>query len=236
MEMQADEQADFIKNHLGPAFQSEGINSGIIIYDHNWDVPNYAISIMNDPLAKQFVAGSAFHAYAGNVTAMSTVHFAHPDRELYFTEISGGEWANNFSDNLMWYLSNILIGTVQNWSTTALFWNLCLDENNGPQNNGCSNCRGVITWNTAGSKVEKNEEYYALAHFSKCVRPGAVRIGFNKPSGLSNFGISAFLNPDGSKVMVAANYNSTDVAFCVNQGEKYIVYSLPGKSVVTFKW
>jgi glucosylceramidase len=236
MDMQAEDQAEFIKNHLGPIFQTEGITTGIIIYDHNWDVPNYAISILNDPLAKQFVSGSAFHGYAGNVASMSTVHFAHPDRELHFTEVSGGDWATSFSENLMWYMTNILIGTVQNWSSSAMFWNLCLDQENGPQNNGCSNCRGVITFNTATGKVEKNEEYYALAHFSKGVRPGAVRIGFNKPAGLSNFGISAFLNPDGSKVLVAANYNSTDVAFSVSQGGKYFAYSLPGRSVVTFKW
>lgn len=236
MEMQATEQADFIKNHLGPTFQAQGIDTRIIVYDHNWDVPEYAVTILNDPGAKQYVAGSAFHAYAGDVTAMSTVHFAHPDRDLYFTEISGGEWATDFSGNLMWYMSNILIGTVQNWSTSALFWNLVLDEFHGPQNNGCSDCRGVITLRTSNSAVIKNEEYYAIGHFSKFVRPGALRVSFTKSQTISNLGISAFLNPDGSKAMVAANYNVEPVNFRVNQGEKHFSCSIPAKSVITITW
>jgi glucosylceramidase len=235
MEMQATDQIDFIKNFLGPDFQAQGIGTKIIVYDHNWDVPEYAISVMNDPIVKQYVAGSAFHAYAGNVTAMSTVHFAHPDKALYFTEISGGDWATNFSDNLMWYMSNILIGTVQNWSTTALFWNLCLNEFGAPHNDGCSTCRGVITWKTNGT-LRKNEEYYAIAHFSKLVRPGALRLAYTKPQDLSALGLSAFLNPDGTKVMVAANYKETDQTFSVNQGNKYFTYTIPAKSVATFYW
>jgi glucosylceramidase len=236
MEMQATEQADFIKNHLGPTFQAQGINTKIIVYDHNWDVPEYAITILNDPAAKQYVVGSAFHAYAGDVTAMSTVHFAHPDRDLYFTEISGGDWATDFAGNLMWFMNNILIGTVQNWSTSALFWNLVLDEFDGPQNNGCSNCRGVVTLRTSNGAVIENEEYYAIAHLSKFVRPGARRLAFSKSQEITNLGISAFLNPDGSKAMVAANYNDETVSFSVNQGEKYFSYSIPAKSVITIIW
>ncbi len=236
MEMQSDEQADFIKNHLGPVFQAQGIQTKIIVYDHNWDVPQYAIDILNDPVAKQYIAGSAFHAYAGNVTAMSSVHFAHPDKQLYFTEISGGGWATDFSENLMWFMSNILIGTVQNWSTTALFWNLCLNEYDGPQNNGCGNCRGVITYRTFNGSVEKNEEYYAIAHFSKFVKPGALRLGYSKPQELNNLGISAFLNPDGSKAMVVANYFSTPITFTVEQGGKYFYYNIPSRSVASITW
>ena len=111
-------------------------------------VPDYGITILNDPEAKTIIAGTAFHAYAGNVSAMSTVHNAHPDKGLYFTEISGGEWATDFSANLMWYMENIFIGTTRNWSKVALLWNLALDETHGPQNNGCSDCRGVITINS----------------------------------------------------------------------------------------
>ncbi len=236
MEMQAEQQGEFIRDHLGPAFASEGISTKIIVYDHNWDRPDYPIDILNDPQARQYVAGSAFHAYAGNVTAMSGVHAAHPDKNLYFTEISGGGWATNFSDNLMWYLRNILIGTVQNWSATALFWNLCLDQNDGPQNNGCTNCRGVITWNTIGGTLTRNEEYYALAHFAKLVRPGALRLGYQKPAELANVGVSAFRNTDGTKVMVAANYSDNEVIFSTKQGGRYFTCLLPGKSVATYSW
>jgi glucosylceramidase len=236
MLMEAADQAEFIKTALGPTFQSQGINSKIICYDHNWDRPDYPITVLNDPGARQYVAGSAFHGYLGQVGAMSTAHFAYPDKALYFTEQSGGNWAPNFSDNLMWYMQNIFIGTVQNWSSAALLWNLCLNQNWGPHNDGCTTCRGVVTYSTVTEKVVKNEEYYAIAHMSKFVRPGAHRLLFEKSQDISNLGISAFLNPDGSKVMVAANYKDADQTICVNQGNKFFNFTVPGKSVVTVTW
>jgi glucosylceramidase len=236
MEMQAEEQASFIKGYLGPKFASEGISTKIIIYDHNWDVTDYAISILNDATAKSYIAGSAFHAYAGNVTAMSTVHMAHPDKGLYFTEISGGGWATDFASNLVWYMENIFIGTTRNWSKTALLWNLALNEYDGPQNGGCGDCRGVLTITDFNGFVEKHEEYYAIAHFSKFVRPGAIRVSTIIPQELASVTGVAFINPDGTKTLVVSNGNEDAKTFKVVQGRKNFAYSLPPESVVTFNW
>ncbi|NTW26400.1 MAG: glucan endo-1,6-beta-glucosidase, partial [Lentimicrobium sp.] len=186
--------------------------------------------------ASNYVAGSAFHAYAGNVSAMSTVHNAHPDKGLYFTEISGGAWATDFSDNLMWNMNNIFIGTALNWSKNALLWNLALDENYGPQNNGCNNCRGVITINSGSGLVTKNEEYYAIAHFSKFIKAGAVRIATALPQTLSSFSAVGFQNTNGTKVLVACNDNNADQAFTVSQNKNNFSYTIPAKSVVTIVW
>lgn len=101
--MTAPQQTDFIKNHLGPAFQSANIDTKIIIYDHNCDKPEYPISVLNDAGAKSFISGSAFHLYAGDISALSTVHNAHPDKDVYFTEQytpSDG----NFQGDLKWHL------------------------------------------------------------------------------------------------------------------------------------
>lgn len=236
MEMQPSEQLEFIKNSLGPRFESEGINTKIILYDHNWDNPQYPITILNDPSAAGFIAGSAFHAYAGDVSAMSTVHMAHPDKGLYFTEISGGAWAGDFSDNLMWNMRNIFIGTARNWTKTALLWNLALNEDFGPQNNGCSNCRGVITINSGNGLVTKNEEYYSIAHFSKFVRPGAVRISTTIPQTLPDIGAVGFQNSDGSKVFIACNYGNDDKTITVSQGKNNFSYTVAAKSVATIVW
>ncbi|MDP2058714.1 MAG: glycoside hydrolase, partial [Flavobacteriaceae bacterium] len=81
MHMTAEQQIDFIKNHLGPAFKNANISTKIIVYDHNCDKPEYPITVMNDAAAKSFVAGAAFHLYAGNISALSTVHNAHPDKD-----------------------------------------------------------------------------------------------------------------------------------------------------------
>jgi glucosylceramidase len=236
MEMQPEEQGDFIRDHLGPKFAEAGINTKIIVYDHNWDNTNYAISILNDPVAKNYISGSAFHAYAGNVYAMSTVHNAHPDKGLYFTEISGGDWATDFSSNLMWFVQNIFIGTTKNWSKVALLWNLALNQYDGPQNNGCGNCRGVITITEYNGYVTKNEEYYALAHFSKFVRPGSMRVSTIIPQALTNISGVAFLNPDGSKSLVVCNDNTVEKTFSVKQGGKNFICSIPPKSVISVIW
>ena len=205
------------------------------MYDHNWDHPEYAIDILNDPIAKQFVTGSAFHAYGGEVPAMSTVHEAHPDKGLYFTEVSGGEWATNFSDNLQWNMTHIFIGTTKNWSRTALLWNLALDENHGPKNGGCQDCRGVVTIRQNGSVV-RNVEYYSIGHFSKFIRPGAYRItstAFNSGTRLDNV---AFINTDGSKVVVVANYDTLPKSFVVKLEGKQFSYFIQPKSVVSLIW
>ena len=236
MEMQATDQLAFIKNNLGPKFQAAGLDTKIIIYDHNWDNTNYAISILNDPAAAAFVAGSAFHAYAGDVSAMSTVHNAHPEKGLYFTEISGGAWATDFGANLLWNMNNIFIGTALNWSKSALLWNLVLDQNHGPRNNGCSDCRGVLTLNTSTGQITENEEYYSIAHFSKFVRPGAVRVSLTLPQTLSGISAVAFQNPGGSKALVVCNNGTVARVFSVKQGIGNFACSVPAQSVVSITW
>jgi glucosylceramidase len=236
MEMQAEEQRDFIKNNLGPTFEANGITTKIIIYDHNWDNTEYAISILNDADARKYVSGSAFHAYGGNVSAMNIVHNAHPDKDLYFTEISGGGWATDFGDNLIWNMRNIFIGTTKNWSKVALLWNLVLDQNSKPSNNGCSDCRGVLTNNTITEALEYNEEYYSIGHMSKFVRPGAVRVSTKLDQTLINTEAVAFQNTDGTKVLVLCSYHSAYQTFTIRQGSKYVNYTIAPKSVVSIVW
>src|SRR5690606_37355005 len=119
MLMQPSEQADFIKNHLGPAFEAANISTKIIIYDHNADRPDYPLAILNDPEAKKYVDGSAFHLYGGSIGALSQVHNAHPDKNIYFTE----QWVGgpgNFGGDLQWHINNLIIGATHNWSRNVL--------------------------------------------------------------------------------------------------------------------
>ena len=86
MVMHAEEQRDFIKNYIGPLFKANGIKTKIILYDHNCDVPEYPITILDDPAAAKYVDGSGFHLYGGEIESLSAVHNTHPDKNLYFTE------------------------------------------------------------------------------------------------------------------------------------------------------
>jgi glucosylceramidase len=86
MRLEPSDEANFVKNNLGPAFSSAGITTKIIVWDHNWDEPNYPIAVLNDSAAKSYIAGSAFHCYGGTVDAQTTVHNTHPTKNLYFTD------------------------------------------------------------------------------------------------------------------------------------------------------
>ncbi len=185
-EMSAQAQAEFIKTALGPAFEAAQIKTKIIIYDHNWDRVDYPLSVLSDADARKYVAGSAFHCYGGNVNAMNQVQTAYPDKGIYFTECSGGDFSPDFSNNLSWNSENLIIGSPRNGAKTVLFWNLALDENHGPRNGGCQDCRGVVTINSINKIVSKNVEYYALGHASKFLLPKAKRIETRFPDPAAN--------------------------------------------------
>ena len=232
MRMEAGEQAAFVKDHLGPTLNGTGAK--ILAFDHNWDNPDYPIAVLNDAAAKQYIAGSAFHCYAGDVSAQTKVRDAHPSKDIYFTECSGGEWATDFGSNLSWNVRNLVIGATRNWAKSVLLWNLALNPQHGPQNGGCTNCRGVVAVGDGGS-VAYNVEYYALGHISKFVKPGAQRIASNTFGSESVENVT-FRNPDGSKVMVALNSASSDKTFKVRWNRHAFNYTLRPGAVATFRW
>lgn len=231
MVMTASQQADFIKNSLGPAFQRAGIKTKIILYDHNCDRPDYPIDILNDSKAKAFIDGSAFHLYRGNINALTTVHDAHPDKSLYFTEQytpSNGDFGNN----LKWHLKNVVIGSTRNWSRNALEWNLANDAAFKPHTiGGCSTCKGALT--IENGQITRNVGYYIIAHASKFVPPGSVRIDSNISGDLQNV---AFKTPDGKKVLLVENDGKETAVFNISFKSKWVTTSLPAGAVGTFIW
>lgn len=230
--MTAAQQADFIKNHLGPAFQKANINAKIVIYDHNCDNPDYPISILNDAAAKPFINGSAFHLYNGDISALSTVRNAHPDRALYFTEQYTAS-TGGFGGDLNWHLKNVIIGSMRNWSRNALEWNLANDANYGPHTDGgCTTCKGAITVLTS-STYNKNVAYYIIAHASKFVPANSTRIETAVSNGLNNV---AFKTPQGKKVLIVQNENNAAQIFNIKYNGKWVVISLDANSVGTFVW
>jgi len=228
-------RAKFVGGYLGPLFARSRITTRILDWDHNWDDLNSPLQMLADSTARRFVSGVAWHCYGGEVSAQSKVHDAYPEKDVFFTECSGGDWAPKFADNLAWTVRNLVIGATRNWARGVLMWNLALDERHGPHLGGCGDCRGVVTINTSGGAVTRNEEYYALGHASRFVRPGARRIASG--SGVEGIESVAFRNAgDGSKVLVVLNTNSREKAFDVRFASQTFRYSLPAGAVATFRW
>lgn len=221
---------------LGQKLQANKIDTKIVIWDHNWDKPDYPIEVLKDPQANPYIAGTAFHGYAGEPEAQLQVAQAYPDKAIYFTELSGGDWAANFDDNLMWDVGTLIIRAVRCHARTVIKWNLALDQAHGPKKSGgCGNCRGVVTIDTSTGAVTREEEYYALAHASKFVRPGARRIDSTEPPGGGVQNV-AFLNPSGTIAAVVLNPDRTECRVTLMCGNQSFSGDLPARSVTTFVW
>jgi glucosylceramidase len=230
--MLAAEQAEFIKHYLGPAFYSAGISTKIILYDHNADRPDYPISILNDPEARKFVDGSAFHLYRGPIEALSKVHDAYPEKSLYFTE----QWVGapgNLRADLDWHVKTLIIGATRNWSRTVLEWNLASNPELTPHTDrgGCDRCLGAVTID--GDKVVRNSAYYIIAHASKFVRPGSVRIASNELELLPNV---AFKTPNGKKVLIVLNAGKVSQTFAIKWHRRRCRSTLKDGAVGTYVW
>lgn len=231
MVMNSQEQAKFIKMHLGPAFARENIQTKIVIFDHNCDHPDYPISILNDADAKKYIDGSAFHLYLGDISALSLVRDAHPDKNIYFTE----QWTSSdgeFEGDLRWHVRNLIVGATRNWSRTVLEWNLAADPLQNPHTDsgGCTACLGALT---IGDSVIRNVSYFIIAHASKFVKPGSIRIASTLTDNLPNV---AFLTPERKRVLIVLNDSEEDKQFVISFGGWQASVSLKESSIGTFVW
>ncbi|RAI97685.1 glucosylceramidase [Chitinophaga skermanii] len=227
MTLTKENQLGLINSYIGPKLRGAGFNCKIICYDHNCDNTEYPIYVANN---SSYVDGSAFHLYGGNISAMTTVKNA-TNKNVYFTE-QYTSTTGSFSGDLSWHIQNVVIGSLNNWSKTVLEWNLASDSQGGPHTPGGSTVsRGAVTID--GSTITRRVGYYIIAHVSKFVQPGAVRIASNSSG---NIQTTAFKNSDGSKVLLAFNNGGSSVSFKVKWGNQSFTYSLAAGSAATFKW
>ena len=232
MAMFAAQEDAFISKYLVPAFKHAGILTKILLYDHNPDVPSYPLSILADPVAGPNIDGTAFHLYGGDVSTLSKVHDEYPNKNLYMTEqmVTGASGDGPF--DIAEPVRGVLIGATRNWSRNVLLWNLAADPKYRPHtdNGGCTVCQGAITLD--GDTATRNVAYYAVAHFSKFVPPGTVRIGSNAMEQLS----VAFVTPGGNIVLVVSNTANFSKTFSVHYHGRSVTTILPAESAGTYVW
>jgi len=230
MFMSAVDQALFIKFYLGPEFDKAKISTKIILYDHNCNDPDYPLTILNDPEARKYSDGSAFHLYGGSINALSSVHNAYPDKNVYFTE----QWVGgpgNFAEDMKWHVKNLIIGAPRNWSKNVIEWNLASDPNYDPHTpGGCTTCLGALT---LSNDVKRNVSYYIIAHASRFVPMGSIRIDSNEPDYLPNV---AYLTPTGKKVLIVLNESNSQMTFNIQFSNKVAIHNLAAGSVATYTW
>lgn len=252
------EQAAFVKNNLGPAFRAAGLKTKIIVFDHNCDRPDYPLGILNDPEAAQYIDGSGFHHYGGDLEAMSLVHQARPDKNIYFTEQMVTERPDSPEIDIVSPVKRLVVGVTRNWSRNVILWNLAADPLNDPHtdNGGCSMCQGAITID--GDNVSRNVAYYTIAHASKFVRPGSVRIvstnrgdktvhlyedeqrpGVYRTGVVENTDVLpnvAFKTPDGKIVLIVTNDTWNSSSFKIQYKGQFANLRLAPGAVGTYVW
>ena len=241
-----EEQRNFIREALGPAFKKAGITAKIYAYDHNYDYSReeeqnrYPLKIYADPDAAQYLAGAAYHNYGGNKSELLNVLSEAPGKELVFTETSIGEWndGHNLAKRLPADMREVGLGTVNNGCRGVIVWNLLLDSEKGPNRpGGCRTCYGAVDVDKSNYKsLTYNSHYFVLAHLSLAARPGAHRIQQNGglPSGVT---MGTFSNPDGSVGAVVLNENDSPFSLSLTADKgKYVNCTIPAKSTVSLRW
>ena len=238
-----EEQRDFIKQAVGPAFRAAGLKTKILLFDHNYNYDDiasqqdYPIRILEDAEAAQYVAGSAWHNYRGKVSTLDRMHSAFPDKEIYFTEASIGSWGYSFDGNLISDFRDIFLGTLGRYGKGVTLWNLMLDEQGKPYRpGGCSTCFGAVTLSSADHKtITRNSHYYDVAHCSKVLQPGAVRLG-TKGYETSGLTYQWYRNPDGSQALLLLNEGSSDALVNFVTEKHSISCKVPAKSIQSILW
>jgi glucosylceramidase len=231
MSMEASTQMVVLRDYVLPALTANQLTNKVLVYDHNWDTPSYPQTVFSDPtvLASTQVAGIAWHGYGGTPGVMLALAAQYPAKGNYETEHSGGTWT---ADQVRSDFEEI-IQVMRSWGKTYLKWNLAANQSDGPNTGGCSDCTPLVTVNTNTGAVSYNVDFYTLGHFSKFVVSGAYRVYSANAAGVLS---AAFLNPDGSKVLVVFNDTGATNSFRVQWGSQSFAYTLPAYSGATFTW
>ena len=242
-----EQEADFVKTGLAPAFDAAGLKTRIYLFDHNYnyddvwgqdDYPVKALQRMGSDFAgSDLVVGAAYHNYGGDVSELADIRSKAPDMQLLFTEASIGEWngGRNLRQRLASDMDELVIATTLNGCRGALVWNFMLDSDKGPHmsNGGCTTCYGAVDVTKAGyGKLSFNSHYYIMALASAAVKPGAKRL-HTDGWWAENLSYAAFANPDGTKAILFANKGgSKRLAKVVADGVTYTV-DVPANSAVS---
>jgi len=236
----AEEERDFLKYHLGPTLEREGLqDKKIIVWDHNRDLLfDRASVILNDPEANKYVWGTGFHWYEdwkdgkpmfNNVGKVAT---AFPDKKLIFTEgCNEGFDINRIQDpKLPERYAKAMINDFNNGTVAWTDWNILLNEYGGPNHVG-NFCFAPVHGDTSSGKLLFTNSYYYIGHFSKFIRPGAKRVSSGTTS--NRISSTSFMNQDGSLVVIALNEEAEAVDYFLTIGDKSTQLKIPKHSIQT---
>ncbi len=231
MDFPAVDATTVLSQYVLPTFTANSITTRILLLDNNFYMIDYPTTELANPTiaASPLIAGVAWHGYGGQQGEMQLMANQFPNLGQYETEHSG------FSGNASQFKTDFedITAVMRSSGRTFVKWSLAVNENYGPETNGCGTCTGIVSINSVTGALSYPADYYSLGHFSKFILPGAQRIYSSNAQGILT---SAYLNTDGSKALVAFNDTSSSQSFQVNWGTQSFSYTLPGLAAATFTW
>lgn len=237
MYMNTNDHATLINVYLKPTLEDAGLDTKIMCWDFNTGASGK--TLLGNTINSVDMIG--YHTYNNDFSEMKEVREMYPDVPLYITEAAGRTQSNaaRFFRQMGWMMESQLIG-----SGAHILWNICLDEEYGPalldENGESVNVMGIgmLEWNREEKTVAYLEDFYALAHFSKFVRPGAVRVEStdtrNDFKGL--VANAVYRNKNGTMTAVICNENTQENTFKLVVGDKVIEQTVPAMATVTVTW
>ena len=228
-----EQQRDFVRDHLGPTLHREGLEDvKIIIWDHNRGHLFENAKVSYDDLeAAKYIWGAGFHWYVSDAfDNVQRVHDAWPDKKLIFTEgcQEGGPHHGSWLTGERYARS--IIQDLNHWTVGWVDWNLVLDETGGPNHVG-NLCSAPILANTKTGEVEYQSSFYYVGHFSRFIRPGAIRV--LSAVSVDELEVTAFRNLDGTMAIVILNRSELSVPFFLKLGDRAVRAEAPRRSIQT---
>lgn len=224
-------EIEFVRDHLGPLLEKQGLATKVWILDHNYNLWGRAVAELDDAGLRKYCNAIAWHGYVGTPEMMSKAHEAHPDAEMYWTE-GGPDYTrpDYLTDWATW--GKTFSEVLRNWCRSVTAWNLALDEKGQP-NLGPFPCGGLVTIHSQTREIARSGQYWAFAHFARAIRRGARRL--DSQSTLPEVQHVAFENPDGGRVAVVTNAGpAQSVVLQVGKSESEI--ALASDSITTLVW
>lgn len=227
----AADDANFLPQYLAPALGAAGLHPTIFGVDDT-ELAD-AQALLGGPAAPT-LGGIAFHCYKG-MGQMSALHAQYPSEEIILNECSPGI--------IPYATAEVPIDATRNWASRVQLWNLALDPSGGPYERewGCPGCSGLVTVDERTGIPSLGLNYYEYGQTTKYVEPGAVRIfstrlvhdGYGVTRGVDDV---AFVNPNGSKVLVAYNNGRRRAQLAIKWRGRFLNWVLPAHGTVTFIW
>jgi glucosylceramidase len=225
MLMSSTQEATFVQKYYRPALTAAGLNPTIFAGDDVCFSAAYSSAVLDHPGADAAFGAVSMHGYCGSYQDLTIMHELQPNVGIYQTELSPGCQSQN--------PAQLITGAMSNWARSAITWNVALDPNGGPMYRGdSSTCVPLVTVGTNGMPTY-TLAYYQEGQASRFVQPGAVAIAATGSGPVQDV---AFRNPDGQKVLMAYNPDSTSQEFTVQWGNSSFTYTLPAGATVTFTW